>query len=109
MKALISVTAKATQYLQKVSTRSPINSVLLSLKSGGCNGFSYKIEPASELGNMKTEKCRINDLDVHICHKSLMFLIGCEIDWLEDDMGSRFVFNNPLAKSQCGCKSSFSV
>ena len=60
MKALISVTAKAAQYLQKVAKRSSANNVLLSLESGGCNGFSYKIEPVSEIPaqslQVKTQK-----------------------------------------------------
>ena len=35
--------------------------------------------------------------------------IGTEIDWKEDFMGARFVFDNPQAKSKCGCGTSFSI
>ena len=38
-----------------------------------------------------------------------MFLIGSEMDWVEDKLASRFVFNNPNAKGVCGCGESFHV
>ena len=43
-----------------------------------------------------------------MCHSSLMFLIGTEIDYIEDIMGSRFDFKNPAIESKCGCGTSFS-
>ena len=39
--------------------------------------------------------------------KSLMLLIGTEVDFVEDDLRSEFVFKNPKAKSKCGCGESF--
>jgi len=44
-----------------------------------------------------------------VCGKSMFLVIGTEIDWKEDYMGSRFEFNNPNAKGMCGCGSTFSV
>ena len=110
MNGLIRVTARAVPHLQRISNKSiDDGGVFLSLASGGCNGFTYNIEPTREKIDKKVERCQIDDLTVYICNKSLMFLIGCEIDWHEDDMGSRFIFNNPLAKNKCGCNKSFSV
>ena len=31
------------------------------------------------------------------------------IDWKEDYMGNRFVFENPNASSKCGCGTTFSI
>ena len=39
---------------------------------------------------------------------SLIHLLGTEIDWKKDIMGESFHFNNPMAKSKCGCGTSFS-
>jgi len=39
--------------------------------------------------------------------KALMFLIGTEMDFVEDEIKSEFVFNNPNAKGECGCGESF--
>ena len=48
-------------------------------------------------------------VNVYICNKSLLFLIGTTIDWKKNIMGETFVFNNPNATSKCGCGSSFSA
>ena len=38
-----------------------------------------------------------------ISEKSLLFLMGTEIDFEETMFGSQFVINNPKVKSSCGC------
>ena len=41
--------------------------------------------------------------------KALMFLIGTEMDYVEEKLQSGFVFNNPNEKGRCGCGESFHV
>ena len=41
--------------------------------------------------------------------KALMFLIGTEMDYVDNDIKSEFVFNNPNEKGRCGCGESFNV
>ncbi|NBX04311.1 MAG: iron-sulfur cluster assembly accessory protein, partial [Alphaproteobacteria bacterium] len=41
--------------------------------------------------------------------KAIMFLIGTEMDYVEEDMKSGFVFRNPNEKGRCGCGESFHV
>ena len=36
-----------------------------------------------------------------------MFLLGTNIDYIEDIMGSRFDFQNQNIESKCGCGTSF--
>ena len=40
---------------------------------------------------------------------SLPFLLGSEVDWVEELIGASFKVKNPNAKSSCGCGVSFSV
>ena len=40
---------------------------------------------------------------------AVMFVLGTEIDWVEDKLGAMFVFRNPNEKARCGCGESFSV
>ena len=84
---------------------------MVSLKSGGCAGFEYDIRPmedGEDSGDPGDEVMRVGKVQVRVDKTSLMWLIGTEVDWVEDRMGSRFVFNNPNASSQCGCGISFS-
>lgn len=35
--------------------------------------------------------------------KALMAVVGTEMDYVENELGSEFVFNNPNEKGRCGC------
>ena len=70
---------------------------------GGCSGFQY--------GFTFDENQKENDMTVKILIDSLSFqyLMGSEVDYTEGLQGSRFIINNPQAKTTCGCGSSFSI
>jgi iron-sulfur cluster assembly protein len=38
-----------------------------------------------------------------------MYLLGTEMDYVEEQFKSGFVFTNPNEKGKCGCGSSFNV
>ncbi len=103
---LISVTCAALCKLKNIINTNNYNAIRFSLKGGGCNGFEYKLEPTNNLSK-KEEYFSQNGVDIHICDKSLLYLIGTEIDWKKDIMGEAFVFNNPNAQNTCGCGTSF--
>lgn len=75
---------------------------------GGCSGFQY--------GFSFDEA--VNEDDTVIEHKgasllvdplSYQYLVGSKIDYVEGLEGARFVVDNPMAKTTCGCGASFSV
>ncbi|WP_395377805.1 iron-sulfur cluster insertion protein ErpA [Marinicella sp. W31] len=75
---------------------------------GGCSGFQYgfSFEEGQQDGDALFEK---NGVHLMIDPMSLPYLMGSTIDYKEDLQGSRFVVNNPNAKSTCGCGSSFAI
>ncbi len=84
-------------------------SAFLYLKGGGCNGFSYKFKILKEdkKPNKLDEIFKLDNYNLYLCNKSFMFLIGTNIDHIEDIMGSRFDFQNSNIYSKCGCGTSF--
>ncbi len=75
---------------------------------GGCSGFQYGFSFDENL----------NDDDTVISNKgasllvdplSYQYLVGARIDYVEGLEGSRFIVDNPMATTTCGCGSSFSV
>lgn len=46
---------------------------------------------------------------VFIDSKAQLTLLGTEMDYLETDLTSEFIFNNPNIKGLCGCGESFNV
>jgi len=81
----------------------------LGIKNGGCNGFEYDLLPMSDLSKKTKydEMCEINKVPIQICGHSLLHIIGTNIDWNSDVMSHKFIFENPNAKSKCGCGTSF--
>ena len=75
---------------------------------GGCSGFQYQLalDDESRAGDQVIEK---NGVKMLIDERSLPYLEGTEIDYVEDLMGAGFRFNNPNAVSNCGCGESFQV
>lgn len=80
----------------------------VGIKSGGCSGLSYLIEYADERGQFD-EMIEYDGVNIIIDPKAVMYLIGTEMDYIEGDFKSGFVFNNPNEKNKCGCGKSFSV
>ena len=40
---------------------------------------------------------------------AIMYLLGTEMDYKEEEFSSSFVFNNPNETERCGCGESFKV
>ena len=49
------------------------------------------------------------DLEVIVDSKALMVLVGTRMDYIDDEIRSEFIFENPNAKGTCGCGESFHV
>jgi iron-sulfur cluster assembly protein len=86
----------------------PSYGIRIGLRSKGCSGLSYTLEFADEVGPYD-EVIDVYDIKVLIDPKAVMFIMGSEMDFVEDKLTSGFVFNNPNAKGMCGCGESFHV
>ena len=86
----------------------PVIGVRVGVTTQGCSGMSYKMEYAEEELPFE-EVVEDKGVKIFVDPAATMFLIGSEMDWLEDKLESRFVFNNPNAKGACGCGESFHV
>ena len=105
---MLKITTRAKQQLNNLIDKQG-KSALLYLKGGGCNGFSYKFKvlQKDERPHKLDEKIEINQHNLYLCNKSMMFLLGTKVDYVEDIMGSRFDFENENIRSKCGCGTSF--
>jgi len=78
------------------------------VSGGGCSGFQYGFsfdEKVNE-GDTTVEKDGVSLL---VDPMSFQYLVGAEIDYVDDLQGARFIIRNPNASTTCGCGSSFSV
>lgn len=82
--------------------------VRVGVTNGGCAGMSYTMEYASEAKPFE-EVMEDRGVKIFIDPKAILFLIGTELDFVQEKLGARFVFNNPNQTSACGCGESVSI
>lgn len=104
------MTHRAIERMKKLmETRDkPTTGIRIYVKSGGCSGLSYRVEFVDQI-DPKDEMIEIDEVKVFIDSTALMFVIGSEMDYVEDMFKSGFSFTNPNEKGRCGCGESFKV
>ena len=106
---MITITNVAKHKLKNLIVNNSGKSAYLYLKSGGCNGFNHTFDilKKDEKLHKYDEKVNIDDEhNLYICGKSLLYIIGTQIDYIEDLMGSRFDLSNDNIAGKCGCGTS---
>jgi len=109
-KAPISLTSTAVDRLKSLLA-DPTNPQLIriSVKNRGCAGMAYHLEYVTPPGGKFDEVVEQDGIKVLIDSKALFSIIGSEMDWKEDRLSAKFVFNNPNVKDSCGCGESFTI
>ncbi len=102
---MVTLTENAKKYMKKVVYNGDY--VSLTVKGGGCSGFQYEWglklqDPAVDWSDP------IDDLLV-IDPMAQMYVLGSEIDYVEELGGSYLTVRNPMSTSMCGCGESFGV
>lgn len=69
----------------------------MSVTSSSSSSYSLSENPNKEF------------INVHIDPNAIINIVGTNMDFVEDEVGSEFTFNNPNAKGGCGCGESFNV
>ena len=107
---LVKLTDRAAEKVKAIRAEEKIDDsygLRLKVQGGGCSGFAYDLyfDQLQDVDqSFESRGVRL------ICDQmSLMYLVGTEIDYVENVQGSGFKFSNPNVKSTCGCGQSFSV
>lgn len=102
---MITISANAQKRLESVLKGE--DCLLISVTTGGCNGFSYKYT----IQNLPPEsQCVLEKPKVYVANSAIEMLEGSMLDFQADELGtSFFIITNPNAISKCGCGNSFST
>ncbi len=92
------VVRAADRFRDRVDVQRPDGAV----NSRGCSGLSYFVEYADEQKKFE-DMVEDKGVRIYVDPASTMFLIGSQMDYVEDKLQSGFVFTNPNEKSRCGC------
>lgn len=105
------ISDNAAHLITKMTTRQnlPEGGLRIGIKAGGCSGLSYTF--AWEAGPRASDYVfeGTGGAKVFVDPKSFLFIKGTTLDYDTSLVSKGFIFNNPNAKSSCGCGTSFSV
>lgn len=105
----VSVSPSALKRIADILKAEPAGTRLrIAVSGGGCSGFSYGFT----LDDTVNEDDRIfgtAGAEVVVDDMSLDYMKGSVIDFVDGLIGQSFQIRNPLAKSSCGCGTSFSL
>ena len=106
----MSVTPAAAERVQALMDKrgKPTAGIRIGVRSKGCSGLSYTLEYADEKTAFD-EVVEAHGVRLFIDPKAMMFILGTEMDYVEEQLQSGFVFRNPNEKGRCGCGESFHV
>src|SRR6516164_5913931 len=102
----VTVTDRAARRIGEILRQEPAGTMLrVSVEGGGCSGFQYKFD---------TERQRADDdivieqsgATVLIDPVSLNYMVGPEINFGNDLIGSSSKVENPKPPASCGCATS---
>jgi iron-sulfur cluster assembly protein len=82
--------------------------VRVAVKGGGCSGFKYDLT-LEEGKNDKDKLFQIEGLDVVVDPKSVLYMEGTALDFIDELNNRGFKFSNPSVSSVCGCGMSFNM
>jgi iron-sulfur cluster assembly protein len=108
---MVQISENAGRLINKMTVRHGLSNggLRIGIKAGGCSGLSYTFawEPGPREGDYVFEGPEGSRL--FIDPKSHRFIDGTTLDYDTSLVSKGFIFNNPNAKSSCGCGTSFSV
>lgn len=108
--SLITLTDAAADRVKRLIERSdkPVLGLRVGVNTRGCSGLSYVVEYAEEQKRFE-DVVEDKGVKIFIDPTAVMFLLGSQMDYVEDKFHSGFVFTNPNEKGRCGCGESFHI
>ncbi|QGQ94965.1 iron-sulfur cluster assembly accessory protein [Paenibacillus psychroresistens] len=105
---MITISESATDQIRTMLAAEEIPNMFLrlSVKAGGCSGFSYGMG-FDDNQSAEDKVMDFHGLKVVVDSDSNKYLDGVQIDFKDSGMGGGFTIENPNAVASCGCGQSF--
>jgi iron-sulfur cluster assembly protein len=100
--------AAASKVKTILAERGEEGGLRIAVIGGGCSGFQYQMTLDKE-ANPGDQTIDQDGLKIFVDERSLLYLNGTSVDYVDGLQGSGFKFDNPNSKGGCGCGESFYV
>jgi iron-sulfur cluster assembly protein len=110
MPKAITLTERAAEKVRAIMADSSGKYIGLrvGVKNGGCAGMAYTMEYAEDAKPLD-EVVEDKGVRILIEPKSILFLLGTEMDYEADKFSASFKFRNPNETDACGCGESVTI
>ena len=104
---MVTLTATAINKVKQIMLeRGEEGGLRIAIVGGGCSGYQYQMsldaEPEADDKVFDQE-----GLKVFVDSRSMLYLNGTQVDYVDGLNGSGFKFENPNSRGACGCGESF--
>ncbi|HEY8551219.1 MAG TPA: iron-sulfur cluster assembly accessory protein [Vicinamibacterales bacterium] len=108
---MIHISENAGRQIRKLLDKQgmPQGGLRVGVKAGGCSGLSYVFAWEAESRPDDEVFEGPEGARIFVDRKSHRFLDGTTLDYDTSLLSKGFIFENPRAKSTCGCGTSFSM
>lgn len=109
MMTAIQITDTAAEHIKALLAKNDdAIGIKLGTETHGCSGMGYTVDYVTE-ADAECELVEDKGVKVFVDRKSLLFLLGTQMDWEDSMFSTGFKFTNPNEKGRCGCGESFHV
>jgi len=108
LKPDVNVTSAAAAHLHRTLSPKGRRGVRIHLKKSGCTGYMYEIDEVDGPEDGDVTLDLDNGVKLYMPVQDLPRLRGMELDYVQEGVNRKLVFNNPNAQDACGCGESFS-
>ena len=74
----------------------------LATRGGGCSGMNYSLG-FDDVIHEDDLTYKFHGIDIVVDKKSIFYMMGVTLDFIDGPHGSGFVFNSPFNEKTCGC------
>src|SRR5512138_3295577 len=100
---MLTLTTTAVEKVKAIlAERGESGGLRIAVVGGGCSGFQYQMS----LDKQASENDQVIEQDglrVFVDSRSMLYLTGTRVDYVDGLTGSGFKFENPNSKGSCGC------
>lgn len=104
----VTLTDAAAERVKALMSDKGAGYLRVGVKNGGCAGMEYVMDYVSEPDPMD-ERVEDQGVEIVVDAKSLLFLLGSQLDYEVTPLHAKFVFKNPNESDACGCGESVTL